>query len=62
MGDRRIVEELCTDSQCPTEGTHWHPLDPRSFLKEKPGEYTITVRVRYVPKSKVKAMVRQKRP
>lgn len=49
MADRRrVLEELCTDSNCPRETTHWHPFSVDSFLKERVGQYTITVRVREI--------------
>ena len=41
-----VLEELCGDSDCKREGTHWHPFSVESFLREGVGEYTITVRVR----------------
>jgi|GEM_PF-5396628 hypothetical protein len=44
---RRVVEELCNDSDCKRKpDTHWHPLSLESLLREEDGEYTLTVRVR----------------
>ena len=50
---RKVVEELCQESDCQREGTHWHPLTVESLLAESPGEYTITVRVRVKKKGKL---------
>lgn len=42
----RILEELCEDSDCKTEGTHWHPFSVADLLSAPDGEYTVTLRVR----------------
>lgn len=45
----RVLEELCEKSECPSiNTTHWHKFDVDDFLTEKPGEYSITLRVREV--------------
>lgn len=42
-----VLEELCTDTDCRRpEDTHWHPFSVATFLREQPGEYTVTLRVR----------------
>jgi hypothetical protein len=48
----RVLEELCMDDACRREDTHWHPFSVASFLREKPGEYTVTLRVRAITKRK----------
>jgi hypothetical protein len=45
---RRVIEELCMDDACTREDSHWHPFDLDAFAREKPGEYTVTLRVREV--------------
>jgi hypothetical protein len=40
------------DDACRREDTHWHPFSVASFLREKPGEYTVTLRVRAITKRK----------
>jgi hypothetical protein len=42
----KVVEELCQQSTCKREGTHWHPLTVESLAEEEDGEYALTVRVR----------------
>ena len=49
----KVLEELCNDDTCPASAsTHWHPFTGESILKNKPGEYTVTLRVRSVKKRK----------
>ncbi len=49
---KRVVEELCTRTECEIDGTHWHPLSVDALLLSDDGEYTITVRVRTVQQTK----------
>ena len=42
----KILEELCSDSDCRVSGTHWHRFYIDSMLKESVGEYTVVLRVR----------------
>jgi hypothetical protein len=55
-----VVEEFCTDSDCPREETHWHALTIQSLAAEKPGEYTITVRVREIKTKRARRAKRAK--
>ena len=51
---RRVLEELCTRTDCERDGTHWHPFSKASLLCGDDGEYTITVRIRTVRPSRKK--------
>jgi len=50
----KVLEELCSNDKCPRQDSHWHPFSIEDFLKESPGEYSVTLRVRTVRKSKEK--------